>query len=179
MLLLAMCVPCYAILGPGCMMCCMHKRSSWGFCMVRMFNCVSREHGRLAFSGIVSPTLHVGSPIAGLTLNIELLYMPSCRYCMGLTARNTLCKRLASCQIGCKQFCAQHAVKYGGTVENSKCKSPKIKKCKMSSNTYPCALKRTIFHNESAFAEYLALRKARQTGVKRKEILARNAKYWQ
>ena len=57
-----------------------------------------------------------------------------CRKCQGITAKGTACTRYASCRIGCKYFCWQHADNY---VKRQGCpkkkKSPKKSSRKKSS----------------------------------------------
>ncbi len=49
-----------------------------------------------------------------------------CRKCQGVTAKGTPCSRYASCRIGCKYFCWQHADNYVAKVGCPKRKaSPK------------------------------------------------------
>lgn len=98
-----------------------------------------------------------------------------CRTCMAITHDGTLCKRLASCQLGCKLFCWQHAKRH---ETGTSCKSPRIKSCKKgcdpTNQQFPCLKKRTIFRSEKEFRKYCDLKASRKVRapIKRKKRLA-------
>lgn len=68
-----------------------------------------------------------------------------CGYCFAKTAAGELCKRLATCKLGCKFYCYQHAQKYGGKyVKKSVC-NDNIPSCLSEPRRFPCSIKRTLF----------------------------------
>lgn len=64
----------------------------------------------------------------------------ACRKCQGITARGTPCSRYASCRIGCKYFCWQHADNYVAKVG---CPKKKTSKKKISAKKTPAKKKRS------------------------------------
>lgn len=91
-----------------------------------------------------------------------------CDLCLSPTKNGTLCKRTAACKIGCKFFCWQHVLKYGGTynVEKQKCKS-KLKICDKRTVKFPCKKKFTVFFNKEEYEDYRKLKKSKKTGEKK------------
>lgn len=89
----------------------------------------------------------------------------NCNLCLATTTRNKLCKRKATCRLGCNNFCYQHAKMYSGKhkprkkcVENlSMCKS-----CKFKTQDFPCKKKRTVFMNYEDFEEWCEMVRARK-----------------
>ena len=73
-----------------------------------------------------------------------------CGFCKAYTVSKKPCKKLASCKIGCKNFCALHAESLGGTVKRKnsrpyKCEPPYIKDCYSNTTKFPCKKKLTYF----------------------------------
>lgn len=106
---------------------------------------------------------------------VRLSKKRKCRTCMALTKEGKLCKRTASCQLGCNLFCWQHAKQH---KENEFCVDHNIKQCKRGCDkpqTFPCLKKRTIFRNQQEFDEYCELRRAKRVPpdkrIKRKKRL--------
>lgn len=89
----------------------------------------------------------------------------SCKLCLGETKLGTVCKRPASCKIGCKHFCWFHAKKYGGShTKGSKCMEnmSRCKRCnEQGPKRFPCKIKHTIFLTESEYNDYCNMRRAR------------------
>lgn len=97
--------------------------------------------------------------------------LKSCKYCKAETASRNPCKRLASCKIGCKDFCSQHAVALGGTIEThqniKKCNDPDIQECYRGIKEFPCKKKLTYFWSRNSYKKYLKSRKSQRAGKKR------------
>jgi hypothetical protein len=99
-----------------------------------------------------------------------------CRYCMANTKANKPCKRLASCKIGCKNFCTQHAESLGGKVKRKnsrpyKCKQPYIEECYLDTDEFPCKKKRTYFWSSRAWHSYLKSKKTSKILKSKKSII--------
>ncbi len=94
-----------------------------------------------------------------------------CEYCFGQTATGAQCQRKASCHIGCKYFCWQHAKKYGGKVykrrvskstPKGRCRDPDMQECgscvDLKSIDYPCTIGyHSIMFNPKEYKEYCDL----------------------
>ena len=87
-----------------------------------------------------------------------------CNLCLATTSRNKLCKRKATCKLGCDNFCYQHAKMYGGKHKSrSKCVE-KLSMCKScrKNKKFPCKKKRTVFMNNKDFKEWCNMVRARR-----------------
>lgn len=62
--------------------------------------------------------------------------MTECKQCIAETSLGEQCKRNASCELGCKLYCWQHAIQYNKDMPNGKCRDP----CSSNNNqsAYPC-----------------------------------------
>ena len=58
----------------------------------------------------------------------------SCRKCQGITSKGVQCTRYASCRVGCKYYCWQHANNYVPKVGCPKKKSSKKKTSRKNSD---------------------------------------------
>ncbi len=87
----------------------------------------------------------------------------NCRKCVAETLKGKLCKRSASCRIGCNYYCWQHAEMRSA----GKCKEKKVhvcKKCGKKKQKYPCVKKRTVFNKKEEKEEYCKLKRDRPKG---------------
>jgi hypothetical protein len=89
----------------------------------------------------------------------------TCKYCKAYTSANKPCKRLASCKIGCKNFCTQHAEALGGKVKRKnsrpyKCKQPFIEDCYLDTTEFPCKKKLTYFWSKRSWNSYIKSKKS-------------------
>nr|QBK86533.1 MAG: hypothetical protein LCMAC102_03280 [Marseillevirus LCMAC102] len=95
--------------------------------------------------------------------------MGHCKKCIAKTQTGILCKRYASCKIGCNYYCWQHAK----NKVKKRCVDKKIYKCgsckKLKTQKYPCVKKKTVFHQEDEMAEFCQLRKHPKGEYRRSE----------
>lgn len=95
----------------------------------------------------------------------------SCKKCFGEIQDGSLCKRKASCQVGCKYFCWQHTKNVGGTSKKGECHDPKMSRCKINEeNKFPCKKKITVFLNKEDFSEYEKMINIKKASGKASEI---------
>lgn len=101
--------------------------------------------------------------------------LQTCKYCKARTSRNIPCKRLSACHVGCRNFCAQHAEKLGGTIrkKNSrvhKCHEPKISICNKHTTSFPCKKKLTYFWSRKSYEKYRKLNRKSRVQHKRSNM---------
>lgn len=86
----------------------------------------------------------------------------TCGHCLAETKQGKMCKRLATCKIGCDYFCFQHAKMFGGTYAPKKACEENLKSCVYDDEgrVYPCKAANTVFFKDSDFEEYFDLLRA-------------------
>lgn len=98
--------------------------------------------------------------------------MPGCKNCQAETGIGRLCKRLASCNVGCKKFCWQHAEMLGGGYarKSKNCRDPEMSECSIRSrNSFPCSKKNTIFWSKTEYNRWRNIKV--RNGKDRKKII--------